>query len=331
MKSRWILALLVALVCMVAPAMAQSAPFVISGDIYDSGDNPCNGTWVRIANLNTSVSWNADNYSTSNYYQLVLDSDNVSVGNVLSIEASGCSQSKTLKHTVTQGENDDGWFSQNITLESAAEPDLVITEKSEILDGSAFTVNYTLANTGGSDAGASTTCIYVDGVEVATDPVAALALGETYEGTVVINPFDCPCGTAVTVTVCADNDGVVDESDEANNCFNNTFDCPPCAKPDLEITDIWTELKRVGKVNTITIYYNITNNGGGEAGRSNSNLTVDGVVQRKKDGVGKLAPWETRTEKFTYRGDPSSIMVCADCKYRVTESNETNNCLLVAV
>ena len=227
MKSRWIIgALLVTLmVCMVAPAMAQPAPFVISGHVSDSDNNPCNGTWVRITNTNTGLSWDAENDSTSNYYQLVLDSDNVSVNDSLQIEASGCSQSKTVEHTVTQSDINDGGFIQNITLEPA--PSLLL---------------------------------------------------------------------------------------------------------DLEITDIWTELKRVGRnVNTTIIWYNITNNGDTTAGRTYSNLTVDDNPQPRNDGVGKLTPGQTRTEKFTYKGDPHNITVCADCRCVKTESNETNNCLSVTV
>jgi subtilase family serine protease len=89
-------------------------------------------------------------------------------------------------------------------------PDLEIVNKSETLDGSAFTVTYRVENNGGGNAGASTTCIYVDGTQVATDPVGELAAGESHTGTA--GPFNCPCGTDVTVTVCADNDNVVDES-----------------------------------------------------------------------------------------------------------------------
>ena len=115
MKSRWIIALLVTLMCMAAPAMAQPAPFVIGGHVYNADSNPCNDPWVRIMNTNTSVSWDANNSSTSNYYQLTLDSNDVSVGNILSIEASGCSQSKTVEHAVTSAEMGAGGFEQNLT------------------------------------------------------------------------------------------------------------------------------------------------------------------------------------------------------------------------
>lgn len=103
-------------------------------------------------------------------------------------------------------------------------PDLVITEKSEALEDGTFTVTYTVANVGDGDAGASDTTIYIDGTAVMEDHVPALAAaGESYTNTV--GPFDCPCGTTITVTVCADNDDVVEECNEENNCMENELEC----------------------------------------------------------------------------------------------------------
>ncbi len=129
----------------------------------------------------------------------------------------------------TSNYDDDGTMGCTFSCSPPEKPDLAITAKSETLTGSTFKVTYIVKNTGGGDAGASATGIYVGGTQVATDPVGALAAGATHEGTVVIDPFDCPCGTDVTVMVCADNENVVDESDETNNCRDDTFSCPLCA------------------------------------------------------------------------------------------------------
>jgi len=130
-KKTMMVVMLVALICltMVVPAAMADAttPFVITGSVSDSDGNPCNGTWVRVTNTNTSVSWDAENSSTSNYYKLVLDSEDVSADNVLLFEASGCTETKTVEHTVTQSEIDSGGFSEDITLEAAAEVDNTTT------------------------------------------------------------------------------------------------------------------------------------------------------------------------------------------------------------
>jgi len=106
-------------------------------------------------------------------------------------------------------------------------PDLVISNKSETFEDGTFTVTYTVPNVGDGDASASNTTIFIDGVPKTEDPVPALAAGKSYANTV--GPFDCPCGTTLNVTVCADNENVVAESDETNNCEVNFVECPPCA------------------------------------------------------------------------------------------------------
>ena len=106
------------------------------------------------------------------------------------------------------------------------QPDLNVTEKYETLEDSTFTVTYTVANIGDAEAGASNTTIYVDGTPVGEDPVPTLTAGESYTNTV--GSFNCPCGTTVTVKVCADNDNVVSESDKTNNCMENELVCTPC-------------------------------------------------------------------------------------------------------
>jgi len=112
--------------------------------------------------------------------------------------------------------------------------DLTVTEKFETpLGNSTFTVTYTVCNIGEEDAGASTTNIYIADVEVATDPVSALSAGECYTNTV--GPFDCPCGTTVSVKVCADDKEIVTESDEKNNCKESYVKCQECPAIAIEV------------------------------------------------------------------------------------------------
>ncbi|GEM_PF-4813079 len=117
--------ILATLICitMVAPAMAQPSPFVITGHVSDSNGGPCNDPWVRVTNMNTGVSWDAENSSTA-YYRLVLDSDDVSADDVLEIEASGCSQSMTLECTVSQDDINSDGFELDVTLPPAPIPEL---------------------------------------------------------------------------------------------------------------------------------------------------------------------------------------------------------------
>jgi hypothetical protein len=121
---------------------------------------------------------------------------------------------------------------------------------------------------------------------------------------------------------------VVDESNETNNCLNNTFDCPPCLKPDLEIinkSEDWVD--QLNKTYNIT--YTVANNGDAAAGASTTSIKIDGV-EAATDAVPALSPCESHTATFgpfTMSGDDDMINVCADRDNVVDESDETNNCL----
>ena len=116
------------------------------------------------------------------------------------------------------------WKSGTFTCESQEKPDLVVEKWVEIGPDGKFIVSYTVTNIGGGDAGPSKTCKYVDGVEMENQTCPALGSGASHSS--AFNPEDCPCGETLNVTVCADNDNVVDESDETNNCEVNFIDCP---------------------------------------------------------------------------------------------------------
>jgi hypothetical protein len=102
--------ILVAMLCVVyaASAIAQTTPFVISGYIFNPDGSPCSGPDVCITDLNTSMNWNAETHPASNYYRLVLDSSNVSTGDILQFNISCSSQSQTVKYTITRSDIDNG-------------------------------------------------------------------------------------------------------------------------------------------------------------------------------------------------------------------------------
>ncbi|VUT27943.1 MAG: hypothetical protein SYNGOMJ08_00500 [Candidatus Syntrophoarchaeum sp. GoM_oil] len=300
---------------------------MVSGEVYNSGGSPCNDPCVQITNTNTGDSWTATTSETSNYYQLVLDSSDVSDGDILKIEASGCSQSKTVEHTVAESEINRGGFSQDITLEESGDPDLTVTEKSEewiSIEDKTYNITYTVKNTGSLDAGASTTSIEIDGVEFATDPVPALAVDESHTKT--LGPFTMS-GNDDMIEVCADNEHVVDESNEENNCLENELECAICPKPDLVITGKSEEwIDPVNKTYNIT--YTVENTGSLDAGASTTSIRIDGV-EATTDPVPALPADQSYTSTlgpFTMSGNDDRIEVCADSANAVDESNEENNC-----
>ncbi|CAD6492631.1 MAG: Lamin Tail Domain protein [Candidatus Argoarchaeum ethanivorans] len=116
----------VAMCMLTVQVAAQSTPFMIYGYVsYENGDT-CNNPTVNITNLDTGVEWQAETSASYNYYQLILDTTNISVGNVIEFNATSPNGNQTniTEHTVTQEEVNTGGFKFNITLA----PNVVINE-----------------------------------------------------------------------------------------------------------------------------------------------------------------------------------------------------------
>jgi len=118
------------------------------------------------------------------------------------------------------GETED----HEIYIEPGDLPDLVVVEKWEEVEGCLYWVHYTVYNQGNAPAGASTTCIYANGIQVATAPCPSLLVGGS--NTTYVGPLECPGGTIVPIVVEADNYDDVAESDEENNCKENLMEQP---------------------------------------------------------------------------------------------------------
>ena len=87
------------------------------------------------------------------------------------------------------------------------------------------TICYNVTNTGNGTASAGhNTMLYVDGLEVEYDPVpVALASGDGYIG--CFNYVWAYTPPEDNITVCADCNDTVTESNETNNCLNETWKC----------------------------------------------------------------------------------------------------------
>ena len=115
-----IIVVVVCLAAVVAHAIAQPSPFVICGWVSTSGGEPCDNPAVSISNLNTGAEWQAET-NAINYYQLILDSNDVNAGDILRFNASCCDQLKTIEHEVTQSDIDNRGILLNISLEAPQE------------------------------------------------------------------------------------------------------------------------------------------------------------------------------------------------------------------
>ena len=205
------------------------SPFMVYGRVFYENGSKCIKPCVNLTNLNTSKEWQADTHADYNYYQLVgARGIEINASEVLRFEVTSPdgSHARVFNHTINETEiNRGGLFDFNITLESLAKPDLVIT-KARVCWPDNCTICYNVTNIGKGTAPAGhNTTLFVDGVVVAHDPVhKVLAPGDSYIGCFkdynwTYTPPDD------NITVCADNDNIVAESNETNNCFTNMWKC----------------------------------------------------------------------------------------------------------
>jgi|LGVF01.2.fsa_nt_gb hypothetical protein len=104
-------------VCLIVPAVAQPTSVFIYGSVFDTNGQPLNGPNVSIMNINTSEHYTVETNESSNYYQVITSSWNVSAGNVLRFNASDNGNSKQFNHSVTSDNMaNGGLFEQNISL-----------------------------------------------------------------------------------------------------------------------------------------------------------------------------------------------------------------------
>ena len=353
MNTRVIVVLLAALICitMAAPAMAQPSPFVITGHVSDSDGNPCNGAWVRVTNTNTntSVSWDAENDSASNYYKLVLDSDNVSAGNVLQFEASSCTETKMVEHTVTQSELEDGGMIDfdivfDATQEIIWQGDVTLIngttfDKTAHNSGVSYEINRTTALGALGAADEEGVFNYTVNDEwyglygsLFVDSIADIP-NEGYNGWMywVNHPED-------PMPMVGADQFVLENGDVVTWYWSSSMEMTPAdspmlvsinvtvISPDLIVTDITTPSRlRNEVINPISAV--VENTGTFAAGSFNVTLSADGLTVDTAS-VAALGAGNNTTVEFLWTPDTTgnaTLTVTADADGDVVESDETNN------
>jgi subtilase family serine protease len=259
------------------------------------------------------------------------------------------------------GEN-IGWinFSSRYSFVKTAwvpKPDLVETSVSNppenAAPGSSFSVTDTVRNQSNGHAGASTTSYYFsldatkndsDILLTGTRSVPALGAGGTSSGTVSVT---IPGGTAIGayyLLACADDAGLVAESDETNNCMASGAMTTVKMGPDLIETSVSNPPASATPGSRFSITETAKNQGSVGAGASGTRyyLSVDpmksgdDILLTRARPVPRLAPGATSTATVTVTIPTNTtlgnyyLLACVDDLNVVTEVNETNNCIASA-
>ena len=142
-----------------------------------------------------------------------------------------------------------GVFTASIEVEEGEQPDLIITEIWPVKT----VVHYTIKNIGTANAPAgSETTLFVDGAFIMEDRVSIpLAPGESVKRWFKNYDWTTPCTPqhdVVIIKVCADNNKVIDELDENNNCKQDKWNCHKVGQPCIALTPDKSEPQVAGTV-----------------------------------------------------------------------------------
>ncbi|RZN36782.1 MAG: hypothetical protein EF813_06385 [Methanosarcinales archaeon] len=247
MSAKGLLAL-IAIFLLVPGASQVSAdgaetPFVISGWVFNADGSECDNPTVDVTNRDTSGTWQAETHSGYNYYHLILDTADVSVGDVLECNATNGTYYNITIHPVIQDDIGSGGLSGfNVMLSAQAAPPTVdsitITQDDDGVTpgvqidpypGGAKTVTVTavVSDPGGFDDISTVTITDINPDPAHGGPGLVTLLYQsgsgigntaTYAGTFDMQFYDAP--TEYTVTVVAEDAGGL--SGTGSSTFNYT-------------------------------------------------------------------------------------------------------------
>ncbi len=313
--------------------------FMISGFVAYSDGNPVLNPNVTITNLNTVEVFIADTNTSSNHYQVLTDSAHVSAGNILHFRASN-GYSTEFNHTVIEAEINNGGFVQNITIPA---PDLLVVEipAQLVFANISNNISAVIKNNGTANAGSFNVSFDVNGTLINEKRIAGLGAGDTTNVSFIWTPSQTG---NYNITVNADCDDDVDESNETNNVLSRVVTVLQ-TKPDLIINTINAYHYEGAK--TGYAWFNLSNEvdvviknvGNKDAGAFNISLFADGEFIGKQE-VSNLEAGSSATVQFKWI--PIGEDCFSDCSFAdtfkdfeleaiadgekdVEELNETNN------
>lgn len=273
----------------------------------------------------STLSW-----SISNATSVAIDQG---IGSVGLVGTTPVSPGVTTDYTLT-ATNAYGLYTATLTVLVTAVPppsglpDLVIQDVSH----SGAIISYTIRNQGTATSGPSTSELVIDGGVKAYDSVGSLNAGASAIRNFSAYSYAC-AGTSDSISVRADKDNTVAESNEANNLLSKSWTCmvimptliptliPTFIKPDLIVQDIYQTSDK--------IYFVVKNQGGSSSAACTAKLYVSGSY-KESGAVPIITAGSSVNLKFSYDYDcifptPKTVMVEVDSGNTNSESNETNN------
>jgi len=212
----------------------------------------------------------------------------------------------------------------------AYDVDLMVIDKYETwLNATHYHITYTVANVGTNTASTPGDAgIYINGVQVNTQPVPALASTAMHTNT--SGPYQIGVTGIDKIMVCADIGNTETGENENNNCTSNIF-----GGPDLTVDFLMTNWTAGDpSLKNFSMDYKIKNIGDITAQSVNvkfcfCSLTHNTICQCTNIGIGDLDAgnsYSGTVGQFKLPDPMSSYIKCmVDCPDVITENNEHNN------
>ena len=218
-------------------------------------------------------------------------------------------------------------ITQTISVIASTLPELVTSNlqlPTDPINGTAYTVNVTVANTGLGDAGSFVVKLFDNNVQIGKIVVSGLAAGAN----TVLN-FNWTPNTvgSHTLSVIADANKQISETNRNNNQITQTIDTTASTLPELTATNL--ELPETPVVGTTyTINVTIANTGASDINSSFAVKLYDNNTQIQKIIVNSLSSGASTILTFNWTPTTTgthNLSVIADANKQLTEIIETNN------
>jgi len=140
-------------------------------------------------------------------------------------------------NTVTESNENNNGYTRTITISQAQDSDLTIaafTAPATVAVNQAFTLNYTVRNSGTAAVGSTKLYIYCDGVQIGETSVGAIEANSTLKGVYTINGGVLKSGSR-RIRIVADGYGIVPETNEDNNGYTKTVNVTAAPAADAPV------------------------------------------------------------------------------------------------
>ncbi len=214
----------------------STAPFMICGQVFDENDTECIYPVVNISNLNINIGWTALTLNDSHYYQLLIDTANISTGDVIRINASKDCVIWSADHTIVKDDINNSMIEVNINKEEVL-PDLIVTQilppqdQEWLIANSNNTITAEIKNDGTAITSEFDVSLTANGYLIDIITVTSIT-GDTKSVTFNWVP---EIDANYLLVVEADSNNNINESNETNNNLSIRVDV---GEPDFVVTAI---------------------------------------------------------------------------------------------